>query len=479
MELTDFSLLPGTTLHSPTTAYKIVRTLGQGTFGITYLAEVNVDGALSALGVTVYVTIKEFFMSKINGRKGTSVTNSDDGGYFEYYKKRFIKEAQNLKTLNHPNIVKVAEAFESNGTAYYVMEYIDGKTLSSVINRKGHIREQQAINLTLQVTNALAYMHNKKMLHLDIKPSNIMISDGKAVLIDFGLSKQYTESGEPESSTTIGLGTPGYAPLEQANYHEHNGLPATLDIYALGATMMKMLTGISEMPPASEILNEGFPTSLFRENGVSTFLTEIVEKAMAPLKKNRYQTVEELHSDLAKLSRSTENTQYDPKLDHRDGQSREQNEVSDVMGYNNGCNAKLNGNKIEQKSRNIELKDINNKPNGIKYKYFTGLAYLIEEWLFSFLMLCFCSVSPPDRGDARRLLIAFLIAAIFVFVWIMNRSRILPISLLKKIGWGITALVVGNALLLPTWDPSLTFSFFALSVLFAPISALLMMIRKD
>ena len=148
MDSTNISLLSGTTLHSPTTAYKIVRTLGQGTFGITYLAEVNVDGALSALGATVYVTVKEFFMSKINGRKGTAVTNSDDGGYFEYYKKRFIKEAQNLKTLNHPNIVKVAETFESNGTAYYVMEYIDGETLSSVINRKGRIHEQQAINLT-------------------------------------------------------------------------------------------------------------------------------------------------------------------------------------------------------------------------------------------------------------------------------------------------------------------------------------------
>lgn len=442
MESTNISLHSGTTLHSPTTAYKIVRTLGQGTFGITYLAEVNVDGALSALGATVYVTVKEFFMSKINGRKGTAVTNSDDGGYFEYYKKRFIKEAQNLKTLNHPNIVKVAETFESNGTAYYVMEYIDGETLSSVINRKGRIHEQQAINLTLQLTNALAYMHNKKMLHLDIKPSNIMISNGKAVLIDFGLSKQYTESGEPESSTSIGLGTPGYAPLEQANYHEHNGLPATLDIYALGATMMKMLTGISEMPPASEILNDGFPTSLFHKSGVSALLTDIVEKAMAPLKKNRYQTVEELRSDLAKLSHSTENTQ------------------------------------IEQKSKNVEHKDINNKPNGIKYKYFTGMAYLIGEWLFSFIMLCFSRDCDPD-DDGFKLLTAFLIAAIFVFVWIMKRRHILPTDLLKKMRWGVTALVVGNALLLPMWNGSLTFSYFALSVLFAPASALLMMIRKD
>lgn len=471
MESTNISLLSGTTLHSPTTAYKIVRTLGQGTFGITYLAEVNVDGALSALGATVYVTVKEFFMSKINGRKGTTVTNSDDGGYFEYYKKRFIKEAQNLKTLNHPNIVKVAETFESNGTAYYVMEYIDGETLSSVINRKGRIHEQQAINLTLQVTNALAYMHNKKMLHLDIKPSNIMISNGKAVLIDFGLSKQYTESGEPESSTSIGLGTPGYAPLEQANYHEHNGLPATLDIYALGATMMKMLTGISEMPPASEILNDGFPTSLFHKSGVSAILTDIVEKAMAPLKKNRYQTVEELRNDLAKLSHSTENTQYDSYTNHKDGQRWKQKEANDVKRKDNGENIKHN-------NKNFEQEGISNNPNGIKYKYMTGVAYLIGEWLFSFIMLCFSRDCDPD-DDGFKLLTAFLIAAIFVFVWIMKRRHILPTGLLKKMRWGMTALVVGNALLLPMWNGSLTFSYFALSILFAPTSALLMMIRKD
>ena len=206
--------------------------------------------------------------------------------------------------------------------------------------------------------------------------------------------------------------------------------------------MMKMLTGISEMPPASEILNDGFPTSLFHKSGVSALLTDIVEKAMAPLKKNRYQTVEELCSDLAKLSHSTENTQ------------------------------------IEQKSKNVEQKDINNKPNGIKYKYFTGMACLIGEWLFSFIMLCFSRDCDPD-DDGFKLLTAFLIAAIFVFVWIMKRRHILPTDLLKKMRWGVTALVVGNALLLPMWNGSLTFSYFALSILFAPVSALLMMIRKD
>lgn len=305
------SALPdGTLLRSATTTYKIVRTLGQGSFGITYLAEMNNDGTANASTAAVYVTVKEFFMSKINGRKGTAVTNSDAEGFFDYYKKRFIKEAQNLKSLNHEHIVKVAEAFECNGTAYYAMEYIDGETLSGLISRKGRLREQEAIDITLQVADALSYMHNRKMLHLDLKPSNIMMRNGEAVLIDFGLSKQFNQSGEPESSTTIGLGTPGYAPIEQANYHEHSGLPATLDIYALGATMMKMLTGIHEMPTASDILNDGFPFGLFAQAGVSEKTTAVVNKAMAPMSKARYQTVAELAQALSgKTGKDNEETE--------------------------------------------------------------------------------------------------------------------------------------------------------------------------
>ena len=305
------SALPdGTLLRSATTTYKIVRTLGQGSFGITYLAEMNNDGTANASTAAVYVTVKEFFMSKINGRKGTAVTNSDAEGFFDYYKKRFIKEAQNLKSLNHEHIVKVAEAFECNGTAYYAMEYIDGETLSGLISRKGRLREQEAIGITLQVADALSYMHNRKMLHLDLKPSNIMMRNGEAVLIDFGLSKQFNQSGEPESSTTIGLGTPGYAPIEQANYHEHSGLPATLDIYALGATMMKMLTGVGEMPTASDILNDGFPFGLFAQAGVSEKTTAVVNKAMAPMSKARYQTVAELAQALSgKTGKDNEETE--------------------------------------------------------------------------------------------------------------------------------------------------------------------------
>lgn len=115
---------------------------------------------------------------------------------------------------------------------------------------------------------------------------------GEAVIIDFGLSKQYDESGEPESSTKVGAGTPGYAPIEQANYREGKDFPVTMDIYALGGTMFKMLTG-RRTPEASDILNDGFPTYELYKRGIQNNLIAIISKAMSPTQKERYQTIAE------------------------------------------------------------------------------------------------------------------------------------------------------------------------------------------
>lgn len=147
-------------------------------------------------------------------------------------------------------------------------------------------------------------MHEHKMLHLDLKPGNVVLDDkGNAVLIDFGLSKQYDENGQPESSTTVGGGTPGYAPLEQANYRDGKDFPVTMDIYALGATMFKMLTG-TRAPEASAILNDGFPTYMLSSVCDSKGMVACIERAMSPKKKDRYQTVKELLGDVAKCSMS-------------------------------------------------------------------------------------------------------------------------------------------------------------------------------
>ena len=283
--------------------YKIVKTLGQGSFGITYLAitRISMDGQLGKLDVNVNVTIKEFFMSDLNSRSsdGTSVERTSST-LVKNYKSKFRKEAENLAKLHHPNIVKVLEVFDENNTTYYVMEYIDGETVDDYVKGNGKLSEDESLKIISKVCSALSYMHDHKMLHLDLKPKNMMRnSEGQIFLIDFGLSKQYDENGVPESSTTLGLGTAGYAPIEQAHYKRDGSLPVTLDIYAVGASLYKMLTG--ETPPeSSSVLNEGLPLSPLKEAGVSEGTIGVVIKAMAPIKKERYQSVRELLMAISK-----------------------------------------------------------------------------------------------------------------------------------------------------------------------------------
>lgn len=285
------TLQTGFLLNGNSYIYKIERVLGQGSFGITYLASVKMAGSLGAIDANIKVAIKEFFMRDINGRSDATVTSGSKGGIYDDYKRKFTREAVNLSKLQHPNIIKVIESFEANNTVYYVMEYIGGGSLDDYITKNNGLKEDEAIKIVKQIGSALSFMHKNKMLHLDLKPSNIMRKEsGDVVLIDFGLSKQYDKNGEPESSTKVGAGTPGYAPIEQANYREGKGFPVTMDVYALGATMFKMLTGVRP-PEASDILNDGFPLYELQERNISERLSASIAKAMAPTKKDRYESV--------------------------------------------------------------------------------------------------------------------------------------------------------------------------------------------
>lgn len=331
---TTTSLAIGTILHGEAYDYKIMDVLGQGTFGITYKAKVEMKGALGRLDSNMYVAVKEFFMKEVNGRENSSVTSgsTSNGGLFCYYRDKFEREARNLSTLSHPNIVKVLEAFHANGTTYYSMEYIDGISLDKKIAQspQGRIPLTEAIETLKQIGAAIAFMHSRNMLHLDVKPGNVMMrKDGTAVLIDFGLSKQYTSDGEPESSTKVGAGTPGYAPIEQASYHEGKGFPTMMDVYALGGTLFKMLTG-QRPPEASEILNEGFPTDSLRQLFIPDNIVNSISKAMAPLKKDRWQTVDEfvkhldehgehsIYEDTSSENARSESTTFDDrKFSHK------------------------------------------------------------------------------------------------------------------------------------------------------------------
>lgn len=324
MDRYDKALQPGTVLRGKDNSYRIDRVLGQGTFGITYLAytRVVVKGELGSVPTEIQVAVKEFFMRDINGREGSTVTTGGSRELFDKYNYKFRREARNLAGLSHEGIVKVIETFEVNGTSYYAMEYCSGGSLDALIVRRGGLPQGEALELFGQMASALAYMHSCNMLHLDLKPGNVMLrGNGCPVLIDFGLAKQYNEDGDPESSTTIGGGTPGYAPLEQSNYNEEEKdeggkerqIPVTMDVYALGATLYKMLTG--ERPPAASDVLRRFPANALADRGVSSVVIAAIRRAMSPIPDDRYQSVPDFAAALQVKSAQQPHSQHDEKTE--------------------------------------------------------------------------------------------------------------------------------------------------------------------
>lgn len=274
-------LAPNTLLQSG--KYKIVRFLSSGGFGCTYEGE--------HVMLHKRIAIKEFFVKDFCNRdENTShvtVGTQSKVALVEKLRSKFIDEAVALSQLSHPNIVSVSDVFMENGTAYYVMDFIDGKSLHQIINERGALPEGEAISYIKDAAEALKYVHSLNRLHLDIKPGNIMVTnDGHAKLIDFGASKQYDEVDGENTSTLLGK-TPGYAPIEQMSNNVKKFTPAT-DIYSLGATLYKLLTGVTP-PDATEIFNEGLEEL---PESISKSTNDAVMKAMELRVKNRPQTID-------------------------------------------------------------------------------------------------------------------------------------------------------------------------------------------
>lgn len=407
------SLATGTLLQKG--RYRIVKVLGCGTFGITYLAtaKATVQGAFGITETDIKVAIKEFFMSDVNNRcSGDSKVEGSTGSAFSYYRNRFRKEAENLSHMNHPNIIKVMDVFDENDTSYYVMQYIEGENLDEYIEHKGHLEEIESISIVTEVVEALEYMHRNNMLHLDLKPKNIMCGcDGRISLIDFGLSKQFTDNGEPESSTSIGLGTPGYAPLEQSQYKHDGILPVTLDVYALGGSMFKMLSG--ERPPeASVIFNEGFPEDTLKSKGVNTSTISAIKKAMAPAKRDRFSDVRSFLNDLPvvstkkmpKVNKPKEDTIFDKII----------NDDDTVFDDKKIDNNKQIDNNSKDKSYTAEEKIAFVKANGFKMwrdrHWFTNIMLISGFFVFGWFLTCFLnwSIDYNSYENFRSLALSFL-----------------------------------------------------------------------
>ena len=232
----------GTILHG---TYRIDSYLSSGGFGNTYVAT-NIE-------FDERVAIKEFFMKGVTQRDGNqttvSVSNSENNNSFLEQKEKFKKEARRIRQLNNDHTVKVHDLFEENGTAYYVMDYVDGESLAERLKRTGRAMTESEVSLILpQILDALKAVHQEGFCHLDIKPSNIMLGKGGVIkLIDFGASKQLGANGTLTiNASTAFAQTPGYAPREQMEQNIDKIGPWT-DIYALGATLYNLLT--NKRPP--------------------------------------------------------------------------------------------------------------------------------------------------------------------------------------------------------------------------------------
>lgn len=246
------ALAIGSVLKGATT-YTIDKQLHQGGFGITYLAKAQI--MVGNISQVATFTIKEFFMGKICSRdaNGNVQVAQENQQLFKQAKQDFREEAEILHALKHANIVPVNEVFEQNNTVYYVMAYLGKVSLYQYVSEQGGcLSESQARGIVGAISGALSYLHNHHILHLDIKPDNIMmVCEGaliKPMLIDFGQAV-YFENGKPKRNKGIGGYSKGYSPMELRQ--PVSEFQPSLDIYSLAATLLYMVTG-KEPNDASE-----------------------------------------------------------------------------------------------------------------------------------------------------------------------------------------------------------------------------------
>ena len=228
--------------------YELVKVLGFGGFGMTYLGyDHNLDKA---------VAIKEYLPNDIAARTGDNTVApkaSQFRGDFEWGLERFLDEARTLARFDHRHIIKVHRFFEAHGTAYIVMEYAEGETLSAYLDRKWTLKEEELQAILNPILDGLEVVHGADFLHRDIKPGNIIIrdEDNSPVLLDFGAARQAIGA---RSKSVTSIITPGYAPIEQYSTQGDQG-PWT-DLYALGALCYRALTGEAPADATERVIGD-------------------------------------------------------------------------------------------------------------------------------------------------------------------------------------------------------------------------------
>lgn len=278
--------LPAGTLLSD--KYVIIRTLGEGGFGITY------KGRNKTLDI--FVAIKEYYPNGFANRSSAydltvAITDSTKNSYFSKWKDKFLNEARALaKFSNITNIVNVLDFFEQNGTAYIVMEYLDGITLSNYVSKNGVFDAEELCRMMIPMLKSLHKIHQKKLIHRDISPDNIMMMPDRSLkLFDFGAARDYSEAEQKSLSVML---KPGFAPEEQYRSKGNQG-PWT-DVYAACATIYFCITGIRP----DDSLDRVFSDQLKRPSEFGIKISPQIEEAilvgMSVKAENRFKTAEAL-----------------------------------------------------------------------------------------------------------------------------------------------------------------------------------------
>lgn len=281
----------GVILHD---RYRVNSVIGQGGFGITY------DG--TDLNLDMHIAIKEYFPKHIASRYNIYSKNvtysSENVSLYEHGMRNFLKEARNMaKFTGQENFVCVSDYFSENGTAYIIMEYVPGKNLKNFLEEHGLLTLDEVMRIINPVMNAVEVIHERNMIHRDISPSNIMIlPDGKVKLLDFGAVREV--SAETQSlSTMSSVYKYGYSPIEQQTRDMKQGTYS--DVYALCATIYKMLTGITPPSPFARLSGEEIllPPSQVGVQ-ISSSQEETLMEGLAIYGNDRIQTVGELRNGL-------------------------------------------------------------------------------------------------------------------------------------------------------------------------------------
>ena len=263
--------------------YKIVGKLGAGAMAVVYKAR--------------QLSLNRMVAIKILPKRFTE--NPE-------YVERFYKEGQAAGKLNHPNIVQAIDVGEAGGYHYFVMEYVEGKTIADDLSAGKIFEEAEALDIIIQVANALAHAHARSLIHRDVKPKNVMISNnGTVKLADMGLARATTDIEAAQSEAGKAYGTPYYIAPEQIR--GKIDIDGRADIYGLGATLYHMLTG--RVPfmaeDSADVMRKHLKEKLIPPDHINTTLSagvsEVIEIMMAKKKEDRYNDVEELLTDLNAL----------------------------------------------------------------------------------------------------------------------------------------------------------------------------------